>query len=43
MAYQTKPNAARVAAYREMNKENAGEQNRTHNKDYLDRSEKREK
>ena len=41
--YQRKQNAARVAAYREANKEKAAEYNRTYKKDYINRPENREK
>lgn len=41
--YQKRLNAARVAAYREANKEKAAEYNRTYKKDYINRPENREK
>ena len=43
IAYQKRLNAARVAAYREANKEKAAEYNRTYKKDYTNRPENREK
>ena len=43
IAYQKRLNAARVAAYREANKEKAAEYNRTYKKDYINRPENREK
>ncbi len=41
--YQRKQNAARVAAYRAINKEKAAEYNRTYKKDYINRPENRDK
>ena len=41
--YQRKQNAARVAAYREANKEKAAEYNRKYKKGYINRPENREK
>ena len=43
IAYQKRLNAARVAAYREANKEKAAEYNRTYKKDYINRPENRDK
>ena len=43
IAYQKRLNAARVAAYREANKEKAAEYNRKYKKDYINRQENREK
>ena len=41
--YQRKLNAARVAAYREANKEKAAEYNRNYKKEYINRPENKEK
>ena len=43
IAYQKRLNAARVAAYREANKEKAAEYYRTYKKDYINRPENRDK
>jgi hypothetical protein len=42
IAYQNRLNAARVAAYRAANKENAAEYNRTYKKDYVNRPENKD-